>query len=192
MLVDIFCRTARFALASLFCRNFSTQIGVRAATTALLTRSSASLIAVPPVIQPPQENPITIDATAPIAIPCSRRVRDSPRRIEGICMAFAFSIRGVCAARASAAAAERNAIGVLLCPPTAPNAATWRETETSVRPRFMGSSRTSHYLPLYAHMGSGDIKHNRDEKLNAGWTPAHAMSKPSSDLIDSAVESCIP
>jgi hypothetical protein len=38
--------------ASPFCRNFSTQIGVRAATTAVLARSSASLMAVPPVIQP--------------------------------------------------------------------------------------------------------------------------------------------
>src|SRR5438046_2341003 len=102
MLVDIFCRTARFACASLFCRNFSTQIGVRAATTAVLARSSASLMALPPVIQPPQENPITIDATAPIAIPCRRRVRDSPRRIEGTCMAFApFDQRDVrCAQRA--------------------------------------------------------------------------------------------
>ena len=39
---------------SLFCRNFSTQIGVSAATTAVLARSSASLMAVPPVIHPPQ------------------------------------------------------------------------------------------------------------------------------------------
>jgi hypothetical protein len=39
------------------------------------------------VTQPPQVNPMTIDATAPIATPCRRRVRDSPRRIEGTCMA---------------------------------------------------------------------------------------------------------
>ena len=77
-------------MASLFCRNFSTQIGVRAATTAVSARSAASLLAVPPVIQPPQENPMTIDAMAPVAIPWRRRVRDSPRRIEGTCMAFAF------------------------------------------------------------------------------------------------------
>jgi len=39
---------------------------------------------------------MTIDATAPIAIPWRRRVRDSPRRIEGTCMAFGLSIRGTC------------------------------------------------------------------------------------------------
>ncbi|MGB8630687.1 MAG: hypothetical protein WCD69_15070, partial [Xanthobacteraceae bacterium] len=47
------------------------------------------------VTQPPQVNPMTIDATAPIATPCRRRVRDSPRRIEGTCMAFAFRKRDV-------------------------------------------------------------------------------------------------
>jgi hypothetical protein len=35
---------------------------------------------------PPKENPMTIDATAPIAIPSRRRVRDSPWRIDGICI----------------------------------------------------------------------------------------------------------
>jgi hypothetical protein len=48
--------------------------------------------------QPPQENPMTMDATAPIAIPCRRRVRDSPRRIDGTCMVYPFarhvSVRG--------------------------------------------------------------------------------------------------
>jgi len=53
-------------------------------------RSAASLLALLPVIQPPQENPMTTDATAPTAIPCRRRVRDSPLRIEGSCMALAF------------------------------------------------------------------------------------------------------
>src|ERR1700732_4260740 len=86
--------TARFACASLFCRNFSTQTGVRAATTAVLAWLAASLWAVLPVTQPPQENPMAIDATAPIAIPCRRRVRDSPRRIDGTCMAFRPSIGG--------------------------------------------------------------------------------------------------
>jgi hypothetical protein len=43
---EIFRRAARFACASLFCRNFSTQIGVRTATTAVLTCSAASLLAV--------------------------------------------------------------------------------------------------------------------------------------------------
>jgi hypothetical protein len=59
--------------------------------TAPSARSSASLMGVPPVTHPPQENPMTIDATAPIAIPCGRRVRDSPCRIEGTCMAFGLS-----------------------------------------------------------------------------------------------------
>ena len=49
--------TARFACALLFCRNFSTQTGVRAATTAVSARSAASLLAVLLVIQPPQDNP---------------------------------------------------------------------------------------------------------------------------------------
>src|SRR5437868_3963801 len=31
-----------------------------------------------------------IVATAPMVIPCSRRLRDSPRRIRGACMGFAF------------------------------------------------------------------------------------------------------
>ena len=79
------------ACASLFCRNFATQIGVRTVTTAALAWSAASLLAVPPVTQPPQENPMAIDATAPIAIPCRRRVRDSPCSIEGTCMVFPFA-----------------------------------------------------------------------------------------------------
>jgi len=34
---------------------------------------------------------MTIDATAPIAIPCRRRFSDSPWRIEGTCMVFPFA-----------------------------------------------------------------------------------------------------
>src|SRR6202040_366831 len=52
---EIFRRPARFACASLFYRNFSTQIGVRTATTAVLTCSAASLLAVAPVTHPSQE-----------------------------------------------------------------------------------------------------------------------------------------
>ena len=75
-----------FACASAFCMNFSTQIGVRTVTTAVLACSAASLFAVAPVTHPPQENPMTIDATAPMTIPCIRRVRDSARRIDGTCI----------------------------------------------------------------------------------------------------------
>ena len=66
------------------CMNFSTQIGVRTVTTAAPAWSAASWGC---------ENPMTIDATAPITIPCIRRVRDLPRRIDGTCMAFIPSIR---------------------------------------------------------------------------------------------------
>ena len=90
----IFRRAARFSCASPFCMNFSTQIGVRTVTTAAPAWSAASLLAVAPVTHPPQENPMTIDATAPITIPCRRRVRDSPRRIDGTCMGFVPSTRG--------------------------------------------------------------------------------------------------
>jgi hypothetical protein len=59
------------------------------------------------------ENPMTIDATAPIAIPCRRRVRDSPRRIDGTCMAFSLSMRRTCAARPHAQLRRR----MLITPP---------------------------------------------------------------------------
>jgi hypothetical protein len=40
-----------------------------------------------------------------------RRVRDSPCKIEGICMAFAFSLRGTRLARSAHAVAEAGADG---------------------------------------------------------------------------------
>ena len=170
------CRTARFAFASLFCRNFSTQIGVRAAKTAVLARSSAILLAVPPVTQPPQENPITIDATAPIAIPCRRRVRDSPCRIEGTCMAFGLSIRGMCAARASATtssvlnAAEPNAtvFGVLLCLPKAPALPRGENGDFGTSPIY---GQLSHKPLLVVCILSiltwWDVKHNRGSRTKS-------------------------
>ena len=136
------------AFASLFCRNFSTQTGVRAATTAVSARAAASLLALPPVIQPPQENPMTTDATAPTAIPCSKRVLDSPSRIEGTCMAFSLSMRGTCAAcstRSNGRGADgtRAEYGSILewvsCLPTALGCQFW-EAENSVCRRFFGSS----------------------------------------------------
>ena len=49
------CRLLRTQLGERFCRSFSTQTGVRAATTAVSARSAASLLALLPVIQPPQD-----------------------------------------------------------------------------------------------------------------------------------------
>jgi hypothetical protein len=79
-------------------------------------------------------------------------------------MAFALSLRGVCAARASATTepgadgtrAERNSIWSIIVPADGTCAATGDITETSVRPRFMGSPQTSYSLPLCTQMG-GEI-----------------------------------
>jgi hypothetical protein len=43
-----------------------------------------------------------------------------------------------------------------------------RETETSVRLRFLGSSRTSRCLPVSGHMGCGAQSAMPGRKLNAG------------------------
>jgi hypothetical protein len=43
-----------------------------------------------------------------------------------------------------------------------------RETETSVRLRFLGSSRASHCLPVSGHMGCGSQSAMAGRKLNAG------------------------
>jgi hypothetical protein len=56
----------------------------------LVSAVAAMALAVPPVTDPPQENPMIRVATTPKAIPCSRRARDSPCRIDGISRAFAF------------------------------------------------------------------------------------------------------
>jgi hypothetical protein len=49
------------AFVRIFVRE-SRVITFAAATTAVSARSTASLLAAPPVIQPPQENPMTVDA----------------------------------------------------------------------------------------------------------------------------------
>jgi hypothetical protein len=54
--------------------------------------SLLSLLAVLPVTQPPQENPMIVEATAPIAIPWRRQIPDSPRSIERTCMALGLSM----------------------------------------------------------------------------------------------------
>src|SRR5439155_20288823 len=82
------------ASASGNARNLSAHTGASAETTAKSERSFAILSAVLPSDQPPQLKPTTIVASAPAAAPCSRRVSDSPCRIEGACMAFPFARQG--------------------------------------------------------------------------------------------------
>src|SRR5204862_7384969 len=84
-LEEIFFRALRFAVASPFCWNLSTQIGVRIATTAESARWSASLLPVLVVIQPPQVNPTIARATAPPAAP-----QRAGFVSEGNCMAWVF------------------------------------------------------------------------------------------------------
>src|SRR6266567_5819200 len=86
-LEEIFLSAARFAIASPLCWNFSTQIGVRTATTAESARWSASLLAVLVVIQPPQLNPTMARAIAPPAAP-----QRAGFVCEGSCMVFAFRL----------------------------------------------------------------------------------------------------
>src|SRR5580693_259070 len=57
------------AAASVCCRNFSTQIGVSAATTAVSARWFAIFSAVLPSVHPSDENPTTVNATAPATAP---------------------------------------------------------------------------------------------------------------------------
>src|SRR2546423_1929123 len=109
-------------MASPFCRNFSTQIGVRIATTAVSARWFASLLAVLVVIQPPQVNPTIATRIAP---------PNAPQRAglvsEGSCIAVAFQKRESLAAwpvdvpdaRAPTGPAQ-NFVEKMLCLPTAP------------------------------------------------------------------------
>src|ERR1700750_831583 len=64
-----FIRASVFTMASGWVRKRSTQIGVRAATTASREATTAFLVAVPPVTQPPQEKPTTASAIAPTTAP---------------------------------------------------------------------------------------------------------------------------
>src|SRR6476620_6897498 len=58
-----------FAAESVCCWNFATQIGVRAATTAVSARWFAIFSAVLPSVHPSDENPTTVNATAPTTAP---------------------------------------------------------------------------------------------------------------------------
>src|SRR6476659_5866877 len=58
-----------FAAESVCCWNFSTQIGVSAATTAVSARWFAIFSAVLPSVHPSDENPTTVNATAPTTAP---------------------------------------------------------------------------------------------------------------------------
>jgi hypothetical protein len=92
------------------------------------------------VTDAPREAEAEIDATAPIAIPCRRRVRDSPRRIDGTCMAFRPSIGGEApyaartATEAGANGTSRNAVRRYCC--------RWEGADFDTL-LFFGSSRTN-------------------------------------------------
>src|ERR1700746_2298740 len=58
-----------FAAASVCCWNFSTQIGASTATTAVSARWVAIRSAVLPSVHPSDENPTTVNATAPATAP---------------------------------------------------------------------------------------------------------------------------
>src|ERR1700748_1768346 len=70
--------------------NCVTHIGTKIDIRPLLSASALMALAVPPVTQPPQINPIAIVATAPKAIPCRTRVRASPCKISGTLIVFSF------------------------------------------------------------------------------------------------------
>src|ERR1044071_328398 len=75
--------------------NCATHIGTRTDMRPLLSAMAVMLLAVPPVTQPPQTNPIVIAATAPKAIPWRKRLRASPCKMSGILMMiFLFCARG--------------------------------------------------------------------------------------------------
>src|SRR6516225_3554771 len=88
---SVFLSNARFAATSAECWNLSAQMGANTRTILACSASLTCFSAVLPSVHPPQLNPIIIVATAPTAAPCSRRVSDSPRRIEGSCMVVPFA-----------------------------------------------------------------------------------------------------
>jgi hypothetical protein len=90
----IFFNSVRFADAFAAWRNWSTQIGARAASTAVSARSFATFSTELPSVHPPQLKPTIIAITAPAAAPCKRRLSESPFRIEGSSMTFTLRIRG--------------------------------------------------------------------------------------------------
>jgi hypothetical protein len=83
--------------------NCATHIGTKIAIRPLLSAIALIVLAVPPVTQPPQINPIVIAATAPKAIPWRKRVRASPCKIAGILMIVSFVGHTIAFAAADAA-----------------------------------------------------------------------------------------
>src|SRR5690349_17822432 len=83
--------SAKFAEAPAACRNLSTQMGVRAATTAVAARFFASVSAVPPVPPPPQLNPTIARIIAPAAAPHSAGFTAAFVSL-GISMTFTFDL----------------------------------------------------------------------------------------------------
>src|ERR1700726_2378149 len=61
--------STNFAGASAWCWNFSTQIGASTATTAVSARWVAMRSAVLPIVHPSDENPTTVNTTAPATAP---------------------------------------------------------------------------------------------------------------------------
>jgi hypothetical protein len=110
----------RFPVAFGAWRNLSTQIGARAATTAELARSLATMSTVLPSVHPPQLKPTIIVMTAPAAAPCKSRARDFFCRICGGSMAFRVSLSWTRAASRRVEQAARS----------------WRQRSSPSRARF--------------------------------------------------------
>src|SRR5690348_2255499 len=88
---SVFLSASRFALTSAERWNLSAQMGANTRTMLACSASLTCFAAVLPSVHPPQLKPTIIVATAPAAAPCSRRVSESPRRIEGSCMVAPFA-----------------------------------------------------------------------------------------------------
>src|SRR5260370_39367014 len=102
--------------------------------------------------------------------------------MEGICMAFGLSIRG--SASSSRGGCRRHPSRTQLyleccCACRRHLRCHLERRETSVRPRFMGSSRTSHGLALSTYMEVRDINRNREEELKAKQTANGVVSEGS-------------
>src|ERR1043166_1036076 len=129
--------------------NCATHIGTRTDMRPLLSAMAVMLLAVPPVTQPPQTNPIVIAATAPKAIPWSKRVRASPCRIAGIRMACSFvgAWRRVKRRRRWASALREGSAYQIAPSDGTPAAATIASSDFGRR-RFLDSIKVSHCYPV--------------------------------------------
>src|SRR5437660_12606780 len=85
-----YCVILIFATAPSVAMNCATHKGTSTDIWPLVSAAEAILLALVSVTHPPHENPIIRVATAPMAIPCSRRVPDCPCRIDGTSIASPF------------------------------------------------------------------------------------------------------